>query len=63
MKHPMLIVAGLYVLGVLLGEWVPQPIGWLLGAGLALDFEVVRALPEEHGVIGWRPAGEFVDLE
>lgn len=39
----MLIVAGLYVLGVLLGEWVPQPIGWLLGAGLALGACIVAA--------------------
>ena len=32
----MLILAGLYVLGVLLGEWLPLPIPLLLGAALAV---------------------------
>ena len=38
MKHPMLILSGLYVLGVLLGEWIQLPkftilIGGSFGAG------------------------------
>jgi len=36
MKHPMLILAGLYLLGVLLGEWLPLPIPLLLGVTLAV---------------------------